>query len=571
MDFIKAVLGFIKALLLLTAIPIVGLLFSSMFLSSNASRVDASPFQLIQFASIVSGALAVLMLISFAVFAGIAGKNRTKIASIFPPLVRVTLFVLAILVLVQGAILTYGAYLFESLATDRVHVILIAGIGITALAGAFALLDAGSKLASKQSTIVLGTRLDLSKHPKLAALIDNIATSLKARKPDYVVAGLEPNFYVTSAEVHVNGEKEGLVGETLYLSLPLARILTIEELTAIIGHELGHFRGEDTFYTLKFAPVYSGLSHALAAMSSDKDQRKADSLLSLPAFAVLSYIINVFHKNVSTVSREREFEADKAASEVADSKALASSLLKISLYANAWSTLEKDIVERMRLGKLTRNISQLFFSLVKYNVNEQSIPEALESIAEQKISHPTDSHPTTANRIAALGLELSDIDIQDLLLPDTSCVSLFEVPTQLEETLTILQQRYYQGLGVEIPVENKGNIGATIFAAFGAAMVVADGKVEPEEVEQAEGIGRAITSDFDYIEFREYCYHPESIPTTEKLLEVSENFAPDVKSLIYRYLNRIAGADNDMSEEEEQLLFQIQVAFRLSPEQMSDA
>ena len=105
-------------------------------------------------------------------------------------------------------------------------------------------------------------------------------------------------------------------------------------------------------------------------MGSDENKGGAASIATLPAFAVLSYIIDVFHTNVSSISREREYEADKAATEVADSKALASSLLKIGLYSGAWNDLEAKVVERMREGKVTRNLSRLFASVVKYDVNE---------------------------------------------------------------------------------------------------------------------------------------------------------------------------------------------------------
>jgi hypothetical protein len=59
--------------------------------------------------------------------------------------------------------------------------------------------------------------------------------------PETVVIGVDPTFFVTEAEVVTLSGR--LWGRTLYCSMPLARILTVDELTAIIGHELGHFRG----------------------------------------------------------------------------------------------------------------------------------------------------------------------------------------------------------------------------------------------------------------------------------------------------------------------------------------
>jgi hypothetical protein len=274
--------------------------------------------------------------------------------------------------------------------------------------------------------------------------------------------------------------------------------------------------------------------------------------------------MDVFHTNVSSISREREFEADKAASEVADSKALASSLLKIGLYASAWSLLEGRVVDRLAEGKITRNLSQIFASIVKYDVNENTIPEAIDSIAQQTISHPTDSHPPTANRISELGLSIDDIERDLLVMPEKTCIELFDNPRELEEELTTFQQQYYVALGaVVVPEEASSNVGATVIAAFGAHMVVADGVIEPREIDEAESIGMSMDPEFDNLEFREYCHYPDSIPSIVDLLEASAGVSDEVKQMIFDYMERIAGSDDDVSQEEAQLLDQVKLSFTL--------
>ena len=81
-----------------------------------------------------------------------------------------------------------------------------------------------------------------------------------------MVVGLDPNFFVTEARVRcLNGT---LSGRTLYCSLPLARILSRAEFDAVIGHELGHFRGQDTQFSQRFYPIYRGTADSLRALGN---------------------------------------------------------------------------------------------------------------------------------------------------------------------------------------------------------------------------------------------------------------------------------------------------------------
>jgi len=125
--------------------------------------------------SAISGGVAILLLLSFVIFALIAGQNRIRVARIFPPLIFCSLFVLSALVIIQGGILTYGAYLAESTAIQRVHFILIGGIGLGALVGAKNLIQSSFKLASKQTHTVVGTILSSSSNPNIFAFVKDIA------------------------------------------------------------------------------------------------------------------------------------------------------------------------------------------------------------------------------------------------------------------------------------------------------------------------------------------------------------------------------------------------------------
>jgi uncharacterized tellurite resistance protein B-like protein len=353
-----------------------------------------------------------------------------------------------------------------------------------------------------------------------------------------------------------------LSGETLYISLALARIFTKDEVKAVIGHELGHFRGKDTYYSLKFSPVYAGLSHAVFAMQGQDRNSGAGSIATLPALVVLNYMIEVFHSNVSTISRDREYEADKAAAEISAPINLATALLKLSLYADAWNDLQHRVIDRLAERKGTVNLSRLFSSIVRFDVNRESIPEFIGSIGDKAVTHPTDSHPPTATRIESVGVDIGAIDQNLLLAPHESSIDLFENANSIEEELTELQQQYYVAIGaVVVPDEGGGEFAATLIAAFGAHMILADGHIDDAEIDGAESIGLSLTKRFDNIDLREYCHYPESLPSVDDLLEASAELPTEAKQLIIDYLKKISEADSDVSAEEVALLQRVSNSF----------
>jgi Zn-dependent protease with chaperone function/uncharacterized tellurite resistance protein B-like protein len=517
---------------------------------------------LLQKAAAISGVVALLLLVSFSGFSRWAGQSRRKITVIFPPLVAISILLLSGLILVQGAVLTYGAYLAESYALGQVHFVLIGAIALGSAAAGLGLISSIFKMTRKRTSAVLGLPLDLERHPNTFSYVSELATRLGAKAPDNIVVGLEPTFYVTSADIQVLGTDTMLKGESLFLSMPLSRIMTREELTGIIGHELGHFRGDDTAYSMKFAPVYAGLGHAVNKMASGSDGSR-HGIAAIPAQKLLMYMLETFHKNVSAVSRIREFEADKAGSEVAPGRALATSLLKVSLYARSWNNIQHQIVERMQQRKFTRNMSLLFSGIVQYDIDMEKLPEIVKAIGEESISHPTDSHPPTSIRIQELGLDISEVRSEELMSPRDSAIELIDDYQAIEEHLTRMQQQYYSAMGVEVPEEEQGSTAAFVLGAFGAHIVLADGDVAIEEIERAEAIGFHLTEHFDVIEFREFCLHPEDLPDIDKLIEYATGYDAEPRALILEYMTKIADADNDICEAEQSLLAKVKSGFEL--------
>ncbi len=579
---------FAKALLVLLAAPLIGVIAANHLLDGYplpfpdggaadileycTARADlARPgwtsacrevlrVALLRDASLASAFMGVLVLIGFAAAAAWAGTDRVRITRVFPPLVVVSLVIAVVLVVSHGIIATATAWLIDGSQMGPLFFMIAVPVTLGVVIGVIGLTRALASLLGREEHAVLGQALSPDAQPRLFAFVRDIADALGARPPDQVIVGLEPNFFVTSARVRLIGEGSTFSGETLYMSLPLMRIFTRDEIRAVIGHELGHFRGQDTYYSLRFAPVYAGLSHGVAAMGAGQDLMH---LARLPARVLLRYMIDVFHRNVSTIGRSREFEADRIATSVAPPLALATSLLKIGLYANAWHALLERVVARMAERKAVHNLSSLFASIVRYDVDEARLPDALAAVAGQTVAHPTDSHPSTAARIERAGIDIAGID-HDLLRPGGSgSIDLVADPLVIEEKLTVVQQQYFVAMGVQVPQapDPAADQSGTLLAALGAHMVLADGVVDPAEIDHAELIGMRMSATFDVIEFREFCHYPTTIPTVDHLLEAARDVSGEAKRAVFDYLETIAMADRDTSPEERALLATVRRAF----------
>jgi Zn-dependent protease with chaperone function/tellurite resistance protein len=587
--------SFGKVLAATVAIPFVGLLVSRWIIGATNSDLAAdglppyeeicaitqaleipevrsacaefASLELLGHVSIVAALLGVAIPVVFVLLSFIAGQSRRRLAAIFPPLLALTTIAISVSVLLQGGILTYAAYVGESYAIGRVHLFIIGAVGVGAFIAAIRLIGALFSFWRKQSTSVVGKSLPRNAARSLYTFVEQLASKLGAQSPKNIVVGLEPNFFVTNCDVTVVGEHTPLSGETLYVSAPLMRLMTRDEMAAVIGHELGHFRGADTVYSLKFAPVYSGFASAIRAVIDDESEG-ASSLAKLPAALVLSFMFDVFSRNERTIGRRRELEADKAGAEAASPHALATALVKVSLFVGLWTVARQQNIERLNRRKVSRNLSRVFEDKVRYDIEHESLEHILEQVRKNRLSHPTDTHPTTGERLNSLGIGSGQIGKDDLSAPQSSAIELLDNHVAIEEELTSLEHRLMVALGHverlkdDETREQDGLL--NIVYSLAAAMITADGRIDPKEIEVAERIGTQLLPKFDPVDFRECCAHPAELPEIKALVEVLEQaLTREGKEMTLSYLEALSSADGKADENELQLLREIAEVWNL--------
>ncbi len=521
-----------------------------------------------------TGVVAFDLMMLYFVTAMVAGGDRRLNAAIFPMLIPLSLLVFSALVFLQGAILTYGIAALEIQLIGRLHFWLVGLLGLGALMGGAKLVWAAIKLGRRPSSQAFAQEITAQQAPALWQFVGDIARTVGAKKPDNVIVGLEPTFYATAADIDLINRDLKVTGETLFLSLPLMRLFNRDELQAVVGHELGHFRGADTAYSLKFAPVYSGLSHAIDALHDDN--RGADSLAKMPAISMLSLMLELFARNERRISRDREFEADAVGVSVSSPEALATSLGKVAVYAPIWNHVREENVNRLNLGKVTSNISKTYEDGARYDVSHKAVGSIIQEVLNTEIAHPTDSHPTIEARFRNIGYDPDQLTVEKLTSPGGAGEALLPAMANIERELTVHENRLMILLGyaespegamrraAELPADG-GASAATATApktdpiyALGAALISADGEVTLEEITVAEQVGARLLTNFDRIEFRECCSDPASLPDFRATVDRMAIECPhERRREIYDYLKGIAMADSEVPQSERDLLLYV--------------
>jgi uncharacterized tellurite resistance protein B-like protein len=94
--------------------------------------------------------------------------------------------------------------------------------------------------------------------------------------------------------------------------------------------------------------------------------------------------------------------------------------------------------------------------------------------------------------------------------------------------------------------------------SLAAALIAADGKIEPQEIATATKIGRQLFADFDEQEFLQVISVRRDLPTPDDLAILLNKVVNEAtKQAVFKYLVTIAAADDEVALEEQRLLMRI--------------
>lgn len=245
---------------------------------------------------------------------------------------------------------------------------------------------------------VIGQRLRRSDAPELHRLIGELAECIGADPPDEVVLGLGHSFFVTDSPLRVNDDDNVTTGRVLHLPLACLDFMPRDELRAVIGHELGHFRKNDPETGRRFAPLYPVIvAHLIAILRAMEEDSHA---LLFPAARPVLRLVEYFLLSARAAhmhwSRVSEFAADRTGADAAGREAMALALLRLGALHPA---MDRALGEYWERGGGDFDLVERMRTLLRENGGA-----GREGTLEQIQPHPTDSHPPVRMRLEALGM-----------------------------------------------------------------------------------------------------------------------------------------------------------------------
>ncbi len=300
-------------------------------------------------------------------------------------------------------LLAYGTFEFSVLLTDHFFPKLLL---VIILGGLFALWRSAAVLLKKvpmQFKEPMSREVTPQEAPELWAKVREAAVRLQTEPPDRIIIGIQFNFYVTElAVLHDSGKAEG---RTLYLSYPLLKKLSEEEVLAIIGHELGHFIGADTLMTRQFYPLRWKINGTMIALARS-------GWVGWPSFQLLSLFNWCFNETERIASRARELLADQKAALVTSAQTAGQALLKFQVAAEVFRRSLKEGIQ----NKAENPLNAPLFALVRDKLAPE--PQFWDKLFEKKLPHPLDTHPSLHVRLEALGLNISAAEARAIALTE---------------------------------------------------------------------------------------------------------------------------------------------------------
>lgn len=382
----------------------------------------------------------------------LAMQSRAKLLQVFALGSRLLPFVLvghiAAMAAAVALVLTYeGLGLWHAGRMSSGEFKLMLAAGMIALVCLYTIWQVLKQLRSMLAMFepepmpMLGRQVSPSEAPGLWAYVQELAAKLQALPPEHIVVSLAEGFYVTSSDAIVYPAQTRLSGRTLHIPLLYLGLLDRAETGAVIGHELAHFAGEDTAYSLRFLPIYDGVGRSIGSIAQTMlDSDALQARIMQPSFLLGVFFMERFDHAVKHWSRDRELHADAAGARLVGNGSAASALVRYSAIDPRLDELLGAHLEVTRQPGAGATVASDLPGAMITQLQQARLELPSEEL-EARLPHPTDSHPTNVERLAALQVAQADAIASGTRPVDAQVAcramdSYFSAPQPLREALT---------------------------------------------------------------------------------------------------------------------------------------
>lgn len=225
-------------------------------------------------------------------------------------------------------------------------------------------------------------QVDENSAPEFYELNRRLAEAANLPMPDvYIIDTPQPNAFATGR----NPENAAVAAST-----GLLEALTMEEVAAVMAHEMAHIQNRDTLImtvTATFAAAISMIANFAMFFGGGRDRGGIGIIGTLVAMFVAPFAAGLIQM---AISRTREYAADKRGAEICGNPIwLASALEKIAM---GTSRIPNEIAER------NPSTAHMFI---------------INPLGQYKRDNLFSTHPDTQNRINALEALASEWSIED--------------------------------------------------------------------------------------------------------------------------------------------------------------
>jgi Zn-dependent protease with chaperone function len=241
-----------------------------------------------------------------------------------------------------------------------------------------------------------GHRVTAADAPELFEAIEAARATLDA--PPIHAVYVDDSFNAGALERPVRGVFGGWQRE-LIIGLPLMMSLSPQELTGVIGHELGHFAGAHGRRHRQVMRTHMAWAETMGRLSSMRFGGVTFSLLAI----IGNWYVPRLMSMASGLARNDEFEADRAEAAVVGEAVAGAAHVRIQVAGK----FLKCIVEEYHAANTTGDLPEMRL----YALMAETLPHAVMwpdanaalGVALNEKTDTYDQHPCVAERLAALG------------------------------------------------------------------------------------------------------------------------------------------------------------------------